>query len=70
VFPFEQVARITYKAFSSHKDNSQLILIGTRQTEFRFKYQGWGCYKRVLALVEWTSINRDPVFVKFDGCKI
>jgi hypothetical protein len=61
------VAFITYLA--NHPTFRNTLMTAGPDRQFRASYTGWGCLKRIVALVEYRDPTRPPTVTEFNMCE-
>jgi hypothetical protein len=64
----DDIARVDYDLI--YDPNPLLLVSNDKNTNFEAKYQGWGCYSHVEAVVSFKSVNTQPRKKAFDMCVI
>ena len=62
------VASITY--VTNHPSFHNKIITTSAMTQFTAEYTGWGCLNKIVALIEYSDLEKTPTVAEFDACKL
>ena len=64
----KSIAFITYKM--NHPSFRNSLLVAGPDRNFTASYDGWGCLRQVIAVIEYTNPDKAPTIAIFDMCKL